>query len=76
MPNPVSWSLLREKARWYLGAGVTVVWMLIPESRDVVVLSSAGESRLSGEDRLPEVPGLPGLQPRARDLFLQIESRG
>jgi len=67
--------LLREKASWYLGVGVEAVWILLPESREAIVLSPGKESRVSGDDRLPEPPGLSGLRPMARELFSQIGSR-
>jgi len=66
--------LLREKASWYHGVGVEAVWILLPESREAIVSSPGHESRVSGDDRLPEPPGLSGLQPRARELFAQIAS--
>ena len=63
--------LLRSKARWYLDVGVTIVWLVLPESREVVVLDAANERRWGPGDRLPEHPGLPGLAPEVRELFLQ-----
>ena len=63
---------LREKARWYLGAGVEVVWLLLPETREVVVLTRAGESRHGEADTLPAHASLPGLAPKVAELFAQI----
>jgi len=64
--------LLRDKARWYFAHGVATVWIVLPESREVVVLGPAGESRHGGEDTLPEPAGLGGLTPKASELFLQL----
>src|SRR5687768_438963 len=45
--------VLRDKARWYLQHGVTTVWLVIPETREVVVLNPAGEHRFSQGQVLP-----------------------
>jgi Uma2 family endonuclease len=63
---------LREKARWYLDAGVTVVWLVLPEVREVVVLTTEGEGRFGVGQRLPGHAALPGLEPVVDDLFRQI----
>lgn len=55
---------LRAKARWYLAQGVGVVWLVLPGSREIVVVRPDGESRHGAGDRLPEDPRLPGLAPR------------
>ena len=60
---------LREKARWYLAKGSEVVWLVLAESAEVVVLTAAGERRCALDDVLPEHPALPGLAPRVRALF-------
>lgn len=65
---------LRAKAGWYLSAGVSIVWLVLPESREVVVLSRGGEARFRPPDRLPEHPALPGLAPEAREFFLQLDT--
>ena len=62
---------LREKARWYLAKGTEVVWLVLAESAEVAVLTSAGERRCALDDVLPEHPALPGLAPRVRELFRQ-----
>jgi len=62
---------LREKARWYLDAGVAVVWCLVPEKREVLVVTRAGESRCGERGRLPPHPELPELAPLVDDLFAQ-----
>src|SRR3990172_4679521 len=38
-------SVLRSKARWYLDAGVEIVWIVLPESREVVVLTRTTDRR-------------------------------
>jgi Uma2 family endonuclease len=63
---------LREKAAWYLAHGVKVVWLVLPDTREVVVLFGSGESRHRGDDGLAESPELPGLQPAASLLFSQL----
>src|SRR5436309_681178 len=54
---------LREKARWYLAAGVAIVWLLFPEQREVVVVTRAGEITYRPGERLAEESLLPGLAP-------------
>jgi hypothetical protein len=48
---------------------------VFPESRTVFVVNAQGEKRCSGDDRLDEPPSLPGLSPRASDLFVQVRAR-
>ena len=62
----------REKARWYLAHGVVVVWLVLPTTRDVVVVTPDGESRHAVGDRLPPPPALPGLQPPVERSFRQL----
>lgn len=68
-------ALLQTKARWYLAAGVRVVWIVLPESREVVVVSGAGERRLGAADVIPSDADLPGLSVPVADLFRQIDAR-
>ncbi len=63
---------LREKARWYLAKGSEVVWLVLAESTEVLVLTSAGEHRCGLDDVLPERLSLPGLAPRVRDFFHRV----
>jgi Uma2 family endonuclease len=63
---------LRSKAQWYLEAGVSVVWIVVPQAREVIVLTANGESRRSAGERLPEHPELPGLEPEVAELFQQL----
>ena len=67
---------LREKARWYLDAGVAVVWCLLPEQREVLVVTRAGESRHRERERLPCHAQLPELAPLVDDLFAQVVAHG
>jgi Uma2 family endonuclease len=63
---------LRDKARWYLGAGVSIVWRLFPRLQEVVVLTESGETRHRAGDVLPADPRLPDLAPAVDELFLQV----
>ena len=64
--------MLRDKARWYLGSGVEIVWLVLPESREVVVVTAAGEERYGSGDHLPEQAALPALAPAVDDFFVQL----
>jgi Uma2 family endonuclease len=64
---------LRVKAGWYLGRGVEVVWLVLPESREVVVLTAAADHRARMGQRIPQHPALPGLEPEVRAVFAQLE---
>ena len=63
---------LRAKAQWYLGHGVAVVWLVLPKTRDVVVVTASGETRHAVGDRLPPHPALPGLEPAVERFFRQL----
>ncbi len=65
--------VLREKARWYLDHGVSVVWLVLPETREVVVMTAAGEGRFGRESRLPKNEALPDLEPGVGRLFAQLD---
>ena len=64
---------LLDKARWYLDHGVTCVWLVLPASREVVLVTATGTARLKSESSLPSTPALPGLEPRVAELFAQLE---
>jgi len=64
---------LREKARWYLEHGVAVVWLVFPDTREVVVLSAVGDTRLALGQTLPAHEQLPSLQPAVAQLFAQLD---
>lgn len=65
---------LRDKAQWYLSAGVAAVWLVLPEQRKVVVITADGESVHEGDERLRGAPELPELAPVAAEFFRQIDS--
>jgi Uma2 family endonuclease len=67
-------AMLREKARWYLDAGVAVVWIVLPATREVVVITRDGELRRRDGETMPEPPALPDLTPNAGDFFAQLRS--
>jgi Uma2 family endonuclease len=64
--------VLRDKAAWYLGVGVQVVWLVLPESREVVVVTASGHHRYRCGETLAPHAALPDLTPRVDELFLQI----
>ncbi len=63
---------LREKARWYFDHGVQLVWLVLPDGHEVVVLSPAAESRHRAGERLPEAAALPGLSPSVDQFFWKL----
>lgn len=64
---------LRAKAAWYLSHGVRVVWIVLPEALEVVVIDGAGDSRRRVGQALPERSELPELTPAVERLFAQIQ---
>jgi Uma2 family endonuclease len=60
---------LLSKATWYLGRGVKCVWLVLPETREVVVVSETGTQRFGERAVLPEPPELPGLEIRVDEIF-------
>jgi Uma2 family endonuclease len=64
---------LRAKARWYLDAGVPVVWLVLPEQRKVIVVTADGESVHDAGERLPSSPELPALAPLGAEFFVQVD---
>ena len=66
---------LREKARWYFARGVKIVWLLLPKTREAVVLTlEGGEHRLGAGDRVPAHPALPDLAPRVSEFFVRLST--
>lgn len=63
---------LREKARWYLDVGTVVVWIVLPEAREVLVMTRSGEQRFGAGTVLPAQPELPDMQAGVDELFTQI----
>jgi Uma2 family endonuclease len=66
---------LLDKADWYLARGVTVVWILLPRKRSLLVKTSRGTTEVGPGGRVPAHRALPGLTPRVRDLFRQLAPR-
>ena len=66
---------LLDKAKWYLGVGVRVVWVVVPHSRRVLVVTAGAITTLGAEARVPEAPELPGLDVRVADFFVQLDTR-
>ena len=66
---------LRAKAGWYLAVGVLVVWIVLPETREVLVVTAEGETRYRVGQRLPAHPALPDLAPEVAAFFVQISDR-
>ncbi len=65
-------AMLREKAHWYLDAGVRYVWLLLVDAPAAIVITRDGESRHGVGDRIPDASELPGLAPAVADLFRQV----
>ena len=65
---------LREKARWYLAAGVPIVWLVLPPEREVVVITRTGEVTYRAGERLAAEPLLPDLAPAVDDFFVQLNA--
>src|SRR5262249_27353871 len=64
---------LREKAQWYPRAGVLIVWLILPGTREVIVLGKSGETRFCKEDRMSASPALPDLTPEVSAFFAQLD---
>jgi Uma2 family endonuclease len=64
---------LRNKAAWYVRYGVAIVWLILPESREVIVFRDASESRHAASAELPVDPRLPGLAPSVARFFVQLD---
>jgi Uma2 family endonuclease len=64
---------LLVKARWYLKRGVEVVWLVLPATREVVVVLGKRRVRRRSGQYLPAHRSLPGLQPDVDDFFRQLQ---
>jgi Uma2 family endonuclease len=61
-PNEAA-SGVREKVRDYLNAGTLLVWLIFPNTREVVVHSPDGSSQVYGEQEVLEFPEvMPGFR--------------
>ena len=65
--NDSASSLLRKKDR-YRSCGTEEVWIISPETREVLVYSERG-NRILGEDAELATELIPGFQLLVRDLF-------
>ncbi len=65
--------ILRDKARWYLANGAAIVWIVLPEQREVLVLQHERVRRCAHSERLPEASQLPGLVPEVDQFFVQLD---
>ena len=65
--------VLTEKAGWYLEHGVSTVWLVFPQTREVLVVRSGSSVRLQADEAIPEAPELPGLAPRISEFFAQLD---
>jgi Uma2 family endonuclease len=63
---------LETKSEWYLGHGVEVVWIVMPDTRSVRVVTKAGHVDVAAGGRIPEHPSLPGLAPDVSAFFQQL----
>ena len=66
--------LLEDKARWYLEHGVEVVWIVLPRSREVVVVTTGATTVIKAGQQLPTHPALPGLAPDVDAFFVQLDA--
>jgi len=69
----LSQQLVAASARWCLARGVGVACVVLPDSRDVVVMTPDGETRRGRGERLPADPALPGLAPPVDDFFVPLD---
>lgn len=61
---------VREKVREYLAAGVPMVWVMYPGTREVIVHTADGLARAYGPDDVLEgLDLLPGFRCRVAELF-------
>lgn len=64
------WNEVREKAQEWLEAGVRVVWVLLPETREAMVYrADARPAMFTAEDELDASDIAPGLRTLVADLF-------
>lgn len=63
---------LREKADWYLRAGVQVSWVVRPDVREVEVITPTDRTTHRDSDVLPTCEALVALQVCPTEFFLQI----
>ncbi len=64
---------LRDKAAWYLDHAVQIVWIVLVDAREVLVLTRKGEVRCRQGERIPAAPELPGLEPAVERFFARVD---
>ncbi len=62
-------SALLRKAKWYLRHGVKAVWLILPETREVVDVRPRRTRRYGEGQRFEGPPELPGLSVSVDELF-------
>ena len=68
-PNDLAWKV-QVKAQEYLAVGVRVVWVVYPDSREVLVYHGDSEvERLSSNDELGGYVVFPGFSCPVSDIF-------
>lgn len=63
---------LRSKAHWYLDHGTTVVWIVLPATREILVIDATTERRYGERERVAPHADLPGLLPEVARFFRQL----
>jgi Uma2 family endonuclease len=69
-------AMLRAKGASYLAHGVSVVWLVLPDERQVVVLTGDDEATYRPGETVPPHPCLPDLVPAVDDLLRQVLGAG
>lgn len=64
--------VLRDKARWYREHGVAIVWLVFPQTREVVVIDDCGDARFGVGQQLPTRNAVPDLCPPVDAFFSQL----
>lgn len=69
-----SYSLIDERVTRYLNDGVSLIWVVDPQRKSVVVHTSAGQQRLAQQDTLTGGDVLPGFTLAVSKIFAGIEA--
>lgn len=73
-PNDLAWKV-QVKVQEYLEAGVQVVWVVYPDSREILIYRADQDvKRLSINDQLTGGDVLPGFACGVADIFIQDHS--
>jgi Uma2 family endonuclease len=65
---------LRDKAKWYFRHGTKIVWIVAPDTREVVVLRERQEQRYRSGETIPAELELPGLEVEVSHIFAKLGS--